>query len=229
MKIVNLKFATLSIACAMALTVATSCNSLTKTQKGTAIGAGAGGTIGALIGRKAGNTALGAIIGGAIGGTAGAFIGRNMDRQAAQIKQTVPGAEVVREGEGIIVKFSSGILFDIDKTNLQPQAKTDITQLAASLRSNPETNILVVGHTDNTGTAAHNMDLSVRRAEAVKAYAISAGVDPARLTTQGKGDTEPIADNSTIDGRAQNRRVEIVIVANDQMKNQAKQQSGGSN
>ena len=201
----------------MTLTVVTSCDSLTKTQKGTAIGAGAGGTIGALIGRKAGNTALGAII------------GRNMDRQAAQIKQTVPGAEVVREGEGIIVKFSSGILFDIDKTALQPQAKTDITQLAASLKSNPETNILVVGHTDNTGTAAHNMDLSVRRAEAVKAYAISAGVDPARLSTQGKGDTEPIADNSTVDGRTQNRRVEIVIVANDQMKNQAKQQSGGSN
>jgi len=229
MKIINLKLAAFSVACAMGLTVATSCNSLTKTQKGTAIGAGAGGTIGAIIGRKAGNTALGAIIGGAIGGTAGAFIGRNMDRQAAQIKQTVPGAEVVREGEGIIVKFSSGILFDIDKTALQPQAKTDITQLAASLKSNPETNILVVGHTDNTGTAAHNMDLSIRRAEAVKAYAISAGVDPARLSTQGKGDTEPIADNSTIDGRTQNRRVEIVIVANDQMKNQAKQQSGGSN
>jgi len=229
MKIINLKLAAFSVACAMGLIVATSCNSLTKTQKGTAIGAGAGGTIGAIIGRKAGNTALGAIIGGAIGGTAGAFIGRNMDRQAAQIKQTVPGAEVVREGEGIIVKFSSGILFDIDKTALQPQAKTDITQLAASLKSNPETNILVVGHTDNTGTAAHNMDLSIRRAEAVKAYAISAGVDPARLSTQGKGDTEPIADNNTVDGRTQNRRVEIVIVANDQMKNQAKQQSGGSN
>jgi len=229
MKIIKLKLAALSIAFAMALTLVTSCDSLTKTQKGTAIGAGAGGTIGALIGRKAGNTALGAIIGGAIGGTAGAFIGRNMDRQAAQIKQTVPGAEVVREGEGIIVKFSAGILFDIDKTNLQPQAKTDINQLAASLKSNPETNILVVGHTDNTGTAAHNMDLSIRRAEAVKAYAIAGGIDPARLSTQGKGDTEPIADNTTVDGRSQNRRVEIVIVANDQMKNQAKQQSGGSN
>ncbi|WP_448702018.1 OmpA family protein [Mucilaginibacter sp. AW1-3] len=228
MKIINLKLAALSIATAMTLTVVTSCDSLTKTQKGTAIGAGAGGTIGAIIGRKAGNTALGAIIGGAIGGTAGAFIGRNMDKQAAQIKQTVPGAEVVREGEGIIVKFSSGILFDIDKTNLQPQAKTDISQLAASLKSNPETNILVVGHTDNTGSAAHNMDLSIRRAEAVKAFAITNGIDPGRLSTQGKGDTEPIADNTTIDGRTQNRRVEIVIVANDQMKNQAKQQSGGS-
>jgi outer membrane protein OmpA-like peptidoglycan-associated protein len=223
MKNLKTKIATVSIACAMALTIGTGCNSLTKTQKGTAIGAGAGGTIGALIGRKAGNTALGAIIGGALGGTAGAFIGRNMDRQAAQIKQTVPGAEVVREGEGIIVKFSSGILFDIDKTNLQTAAKTDINQLAASLKSNPETNIMVVGHTDNTGSAAHTMDLSVRRAEAVRAYAIANGVAPARLSTQGKGETEPIADNTTVDGRMQNRRVEIVIVANDQMKTQAKQ------
>jgi outer membrane protein OmpA-like peptidoglycan-associated protein len=219
----KLKFATFSIALATASMLGTSCNSLTKTQKGTAIGAGAGGTIGALIGRKAGNTALGAIIGGALGGTAGAFIGRNMDRQAADIKNTVPGAQVERAGEGIIVKFDSGILFDIDQTALKPIAKTDIEQLSASLQKNPQTNILIVGHTDNTGTAAHNMDLSVRRAEAVKAYAVTSGVDPSRLTTQGKGDTEPIADNTSVDGRTQNRRVEIVIVANDQMKNQAKQ------
>ena len=223
MKNVKVKIATLSIAVAASAMLITGCDSLTKTQKGAAIGAGAGGTIGALIGKKAGNTALGAIIGGALGGTAGAFIGRNMDRQAAEIKNTVPGAEVQREGEGIIVKFSSGILFDIDKADMKAAGKTDIDQLAVSLKNNPQTNILVVGHTDNTGTAVHNMDLSLRRAQTVKNYAIAAGVEASRLTTQGKGDTEPIADNSTIDGRTQNRRVEIVIVANEQMKNQAKQ------
>jgi outer membrane protein OmpA-like peptidoglycan-associated protein len=226
MKTLKVKLATFSIALATAAMLGTSCNSLTKTQKGAAIGAGAGGTIGALIGKRAGNTALGAIIGGALGGTAGAFIGRNMDKQAAEIKNTVPGAQVQREGEGIIVKFDSGILFDIDKSDMKAAAKTNIDQLAASLKNNPLTNILVVGHTDNTGTAAHNMDLSIRRAQAVKAYAVAAGVSPSRLTTQGKGDTEPIADNTTLDGRTQNRRVEIVIVANEQMKKQAEQSAG---
>ena len=146
MEAFRFKLATFSIALATVSLLGTSCNSLTKTQKGTAIGAGAGGTIGALIGKRAGNTALGAIIGGALGGTAGAFIGRNMDKQAAEIKNTVPGAQVERTGEGIIVKFDSGILFDVDKTGLKPVAKTDIDQLSASLKKNSDTNILIVGH-----------------------------------------------------------------------------------
>src|SRR6201991_3952692 len=124
------------------------CHTFNKTQKGAAIGAGTGGIIGAFIGKAAGNTALGAIIGGAVGGTAGAFIGRNMDRQAAEIKQTVPGATVTREGEGILVKFDSGILFDTDKADLKPAAQTNLQNLANSLQKNPNTNILIVGHTD---------------------------------------------------------------------------------
>lgn len=201
----------------------TGCNSFNKTQKGAAIGAGTGGIIGAFIGKKAGNTALGAVIGGAVGGTAGALIGHNMDKQAAEIKQTVPGATVVREGEGIIVKFDSGILFDVDKTDVKSAAQTNLQNLAASLKKNPMTNILIIGHTDDTGSDTHNMDLSVRRAESVKSYLVNGGVNGSRLSTQGKGESEPIADNSTADGRAQNRRVELVIVANEQMKDQAKQ------
>ncbi|NHA07530.1 OmpA family protein [Mucilaginibacter sp. HC2] len=223
MKTLRIKIATLSLALATVGILGSGCDSLTKTQKGAAIGAGAGGTIGAFIGKAAGNTALGAIIGGAVGGTAGAFIGRNMDRQAAEIKQTVPGATVTREGEGILVKFDSGILFDTDKSDVKPAAQANLQKLATSLQNNPNTNILIVGHTDSTGTAQHNMDLSIRRAEAVKSYIVSNNVSSSRLTTSGKGKTEPIADNATPAGRAQNRRVEIVIVANDQMKQQAKQ------
>ncbi len=197
------------------------CHSVNKTQKGATIGAGTGGIIGAFIGKSAGNTALGAIIGGAVGGTAGAFIGRNMDKQAAELKQTVPGATVVREGEGIIVRFDSGILFDVDKTDIKQAAQTNLHNMAASLQENPHTNVIIVGHTDNTGEPAHNLDLSVRRADSVKSYLIANGVDGLRLNTLGKGETEPIADNGSAPGRAQNRRVEIVIVANDKMKNQA--------
>ncbi|MEN0055623.1 MAG: OmpA family protein [Mucilaginibacter sp.] len=223
MKTLKIRIATLSLALATTGILGSGCNSLTKTQKGAAIGAGAGGTVGAFIGKAAGNTALGAIIGGAVGGTAGAFIGRNMDRQAAEIKQTVPGATVTREGEGILVKFDSGILFDTDKADLKPAAQANLQNLAKSLQNNQNTNILIVGHTDDTGSDSHNQELSVRRAESVKSYIVADNVSGSRLTTSGKGESEPIADNTTTAGRAQNRRVEIVIVANDQMKQQAKQ------
>lgn len=212
------------IAVALAFSLfGTGCSSLNKTQKGAAIGAGAGGVIGGIIGRSAGNTALGAIIGGAVGGTAGAVIGHKMDKQAAEIKQTVPGATVVRQGEGILVNFDSGILFDVDRSDLKAAAKTNLHNLATSLQNNPETNITIIGHTDNTGTAEHNMDLSIRRAEAVRNFIVADNVSTSRLATSGKGESEPIADNTTAAGRAQNRRVEIAIVANEQMKQKAAQ------
>lgn len=217
------KFISICLTVATVSMLISGCSSFTKTEKGAAIGAGGGGLIGALVGHAAGNTAVGTLVGAAVGGTAGALIGHKMDKQAAEIKQTVPGATVTREGEGILVKFDSGILFDIDKTDVKPAAQTSLQKLAASLRNNPQTNIMIIGHTDSTGTAAHNMDLSVRRAGAVKQFLVNQGVDNSRLGTQGKGETEPIAPNSTAAGRAQNRRVEIVIVANDQMKQQAAQ------
>ena len=223
MKTLKNKIAAFSIAVATSAFLFTGCNSLTKTQKGAGIGAVTGGAIGAIIGKKAGNTAVGAIIGGAIGGTAGAYIGRRMDKQAAEIKQTIPNAEVIREGEGIIVKFDSGILFDFDKASLKPNAKDNIQNLATSLKNNPETNILIIGHTDATGADAYNMRLSDRRADAVKAYAMANGISNSRLTTEGRGETEPIADNTTEAGKAQNRRVEVVIVANEKLKEEAKE------
>lgn len=223
MKNSRTKVATIAISLATASVLFAGCSSFTKTEKGAAIGAGGGGLLGALVGKAAGNTALGALVGGAVGGTAGALIGHKMDKQAAEIKQTVPGATVSRQGEGILVKFDSGILFDVDKTVVKPAAQNSLQKLAVSLQNNPQTNILIVGHTDSTGTAAHNMALSVRRADAVRAILMADAVDASRLTTQGKGETEPIASNSTADGRAQNRRVEIVIIANDQMKQQATQ------
>ncbi|MCD8740472.1 OmpA family protein [Mucilaginibacter roseus] len=225
MKTLKLRIAKFGIAVATVGVIASGCDSMTKTQKGAAIGAGAGGTIGAFIGKAAGNTALGAVIGGAVGGTAGAFIGRKMDRQAAEIKQTVPGATVTREGEGIIVKFDSGILFDVDKTDLKSAARTNLENLATSLKNNPQTNISIIGHTDSTGTASYNQTLSERRAASVKSYLVTNGVSGSRLSTTGKGKNEPIASNATAEGRAQNRRVEIVIVANDAMKQEAKQAS----
>ncbi|MCD0487061.1 OmpA family protein [Pedobacter sp. MC2016-14] len=218
------KIATLSIALAVSAMMLQSCDSLTKTQKGAGIGAAAGGVIGALIGKKAGNTAVGALIGGAVGGTAGAFIGKRMDKQAAEIQTAIPNAEVIREGEGIIVKFDSGILFDFNSAILKEAAKDNIKTLANSLNQYPGTDVRVIGHTDNVGSEAVNMTFSEKRAAAVKAYAVGQGVPSSRLITVGKGFSEPIADNSTDAGRAANRRVEIVIMANDQLKSEAKTQ-----
>eukprot|EP01136_Pigoraptor_vietnamica_P044452 Opistho-1_new@21212 len=215
------KIATLGIALSVSAMTFQGCDSLTNTQKGAGIGAAAGGVIGGLIGKKTGNTAVGAIIGAAVGGTAGGFIGKRMDKQAAEIQNAIPNAEVIREGEGIIVKFDSGILFDFDKFALKDAAKTNIQTLAASLNKYPGTDIQVIGHTDSRGTEEYNMGLSQKRAAAVKAYAVSQGVPSSRLITIGKGFAEPIADNATEEGRAANRRVEIVIVANDQLKKEA--------
>lgn len=227
MKSNKLKITTLGLVAVLGVaTIMPACKSLTNTQKGAGIGAAAGGALGAIIGKKAGNTAVGAIIGGAIGGTAGAYIGRNMDKQAAEIEKTVPGAEVIPAGEGIIVKFDSGLLFEFGKATLSSSAKQNIDNLAASLNKYPNTDIMVIGHTDAVGSDPFNMKLSKERAASVKDYAVSQGVDLSRLKTVGKGENEPIASNDTDDGRALNRRVEIVIVANDQMKAEAKAASG---
>lgn len=227
--VMNRKIVLFGLSVATSALLLSSCGtiqSMSNTQKGAATGAVAGGALGALIGNKAGNTAVGALAGAAIGGVAGGLIGRKMDKQAAEIERTVAGAEVIKADEGIIVKFDSGILFDFDKTDLKPAAQQNIAKLVESLNSNPDTDILVIGHTDNTGTDKYNQGLSERRAKSVKSFAVSEGLAGRRVKTEGRSFHEPIADNGTETGRAENRRVEIVIVANDKMKEEALSEVG---
>ncbi len=192
-----------------------------KTQKGAAIGVGTGAAIGGYIGSRTNNTALGAIIGAAVGGATGVVIGRYMDKQAEELQRDLHNAKVERVGEGIKITFDSGILFDIDKYDLKSAAKTNIESLSKVLQKYPDTNVLIEGHTDNTGSKAHNFDLSEKRANAVSFYASSLGVMTSRMSKKGYADEQPIGDNSTASGREQNRRVEVAIMANKKLKKAA--------
>jgi outer membrane protein OmpA-like peptidoglycan-associated protein len=189
--------------------------------KGGAIGAGAGGAAGAVIGHQFGNTALGAIIGAAVGGTAGGLIGRHMDKQAEEMRQDIGNAKIERVGEGIKITFDSGILFATNSSELQSVARANIESLAKILNKYPDTNILIEGDTDNTGTNDYNQGLSERRAQAVAAFQKGLGVDASRISTVGLGELNPIASNDTDFGRQQNRRVEVAIFANDKLKKAA--------
>jgi outer membrane protein OmpA-like peptidoglycan-associated protein len=217
------------LAIAAVVAGAIGCASLNKAEKGGAIGAGTGAAIGAIIGHQTGHTAIGAIIGAAVGGTAGAFIGHYMDKQAAEMQKDIQGAKVERVGEGIKITFDSGILFDVNQATLKPEAKQNLEKLAVILNKYPDTNILIEGHTDSTGTYEHNLDLSKQRAQSVSNYLASLGVDPSRFTTMGYGPSQPVASNATAEGRTQNRRVELAVMANDKLKKAAEKQpsSGG--
>lgn len=198
---------------------------MNKTQKGAAIGAAGGAAVGGVIGRASGNTALGAIIGATVGGVTGAVIGRKMDKQAKQIEQEVPGAKVERVGEGIVVNFEDKILFGYDQSALNASAQTNLDKLVKILNDNPDTNIEVQGHTDSKGSDNYNQGLSERRAGAVSTYLRNKGVAPSRIATKGYGESAPVADNSTDEGRAQNRRVTFLITANQKMVQDAKTES----
>jgi outer membrane protein OmpA-like peptidoglycan-associated protein len=160
-----------------------------------------------------------------IGGAAGAIIGHQMDQQAKELQQDIPGATISRVGEGIAVTFASGILFPFNSTEILSDGKTNLTSLANSLEKYPNSDILIVGHTDSVGTDAYNLDLSQRRAAAASAYLQSQGVPASRLHATGKGESEPIQSNDTDAGRAQNRRVEIAIYASEAYRNQVKSQT----
>ena len=206
--------------------ILTGCASWNKTQKGAVVGTAAGGAMGAVIGRASGNTALGAIIGAAVGGGAGAIIGHQMDKQAEEIAKTVPDAKVERVGEGIVVEFSSNVLFAFDKSNLSDDAKVSLDKLVKVLNTYPETNIEVQGHTDSKGSESYNQALSERRAGAVSGYLSGKNISASRLTIKGFGETVPKYDNTTADGRTQNRRVEFLIAANEKMIAAAKKEAG---
>ncbi|MCK4549309.1 MAG: OmpA family protein [Candidatus Krumholzibacteria bacterium] len=197
------------------------CSGWSRSQKGAAGGAAAGGAIGAAIGHQSGNTALGAIIGAAIGGAAGAYIGNYMDKQAEEIERDIEGATVERIGEGIKITFDSGIMFDIDRSALRTEAQKNLANLSVILNKYEDTDILIEGHTDATGTDEYNLELSKRRAESVANQLSTEQVAVPRFTIMGYGEAQPIADNETATGRQENRRVEIAIMANDKLKKAA--------
>ena len=202
----------------------TSCEAVknsNNTQRGVAIGAASGAVIGGILGNnigKGGNAALGAVLGGIVGGAAGGIIGNKMDKQAREIKTALPGAEVERVNEGIKVTMKENMVnFAFNSSELSSSAKTNLDKLAKVLVNNPDTNINIYGHTDNKGTDAYNMTLSEKRANSVVNYLVSHGVKRNRMFAKGMGESDPVATNETEAGRAENRRVEFAITANEKM------------
>ncbi|MBA0884813.1 OmpA family protein [Flavobacterium undicola] len=210
----------------------TSCESVkntNKTQRGAAIGVAGGAILGGILGNnlgKGGKGAMGAVIGGVVGGVAGGVIGNKMDKQARQIDQAIPGAEVKRVGEGIqLVLNENAVRFDTNKSTLTAAAKANLDKLVAVFNEYPDTDITIFGYTDSTGPADYNLKLSGERAASVKNYLVSKGISASRFTIQGMGIADPIADNGTVEGRTQNRRVEFAIVANAKMKADAEKEA----
>lgn len=195
--------------------------------KGTLIGAGAGAAVGGVIGKQAGNTAVGAIIGAAVGGATGAYIGNYMDNQAAELERDIEGAKIERIGEGIKITFDSGLLFDVDKATLRPASQQSLTNLALVLNKYEDTNILIEGHTDATGSDEYNLELSRRRAQSVANHLSGQQVNATRFTIMGYGEEQPIATNDTTEGRQLNRRVDVAIYANDKLKKVAAEKAQG--
>ncbi|MDH6354571.1 outer membrane protein OmpA-like peptidoglycan-associated protein [Dysgonomonas sp. PH5-45] len=220
---------TLSIFGAIALSVAvlfSSCGA-SNTVKGTGIGAGAGAALGAGIGAIIGGgkgAAWGAGIGTVVGGGAGAIIGNKMDKQKEELEK-INNAQVesINDGQALKVTFESGILFATNSSTLSSAAQTSLSAFATSLRNNPDTDIQIFGHTDSTGNDKINNPLSEKRAAAVYAFLQNKGISGNRMESQGMGSTQPIADNSTKAGQAQNRRVEVYILPNEKMIQDAQQ------
>jgi len=217
-----------AVVVAMTMMTGAGCASMSKTERGGAIGGGAGAAVGALIGHKTGSTARGAIIGAVVGGTAGALIGRRMDQQAERLQKELKNAQVSRVGEGIAITFASGILFPFDSAELENAGRDNLRKLAMSLRDEPRTEVLIIGHTDAVGEDAYNRSLSDRRSDAAAGFLGAQGVTRSRVRTDGKGEQEPVASNDTDEGRQRNRRVEIAIFASREWRDEARKEAGSS-
>jgi outer membrane protein OmpA-like peptidoglycan-associated protein len=195
------------------------CASMSQKERGAVIGAGAGAAVGGVIGNQTGSTARGAIIGAVVGGAAGAIIGHQMDQQAKELEQNIKGAKVERVGEGIQVTFDSGLLFDFDSDAVRSDAAQNLRELARSLNKYGDSNLLIVGHTDSKGDDSYNENLSLRRANSAASFLANEGVPRTRVSTSGRGESEPVATNDTDAGRQQNRRVEVAIYASEAYRN----------
>ena len=200
------------------------CATTSRTTRGAGIGAGAGAVIGGVIGNQTGSTARGAILGAVLGGAAGAIIGHQIDQQARELQQNIPGARVQRVGEGIQVTFASGLLFDFDSARIRPDAGANLDELARSLSKYPDSDLMIVGHTDAIGSSGYNQDLSERRAGSAGRYLHERGVDR-RIQTLGRGEDEPVASNDSEEGRQQNRRVEVAIYASEALRDRAEREA----
>ena len=210
------------------LLTATACSSaMSRKERGAIVGAATGAAAGGLIGRANGSTAKGAIIGAAVGGAAGAIIGHQMDQQAKELEQNIPNARVERVGEGIQVTFESGLLYDFDSDRVRAASADNLRELARSLVHYPNSDLLIVGHTDDVGTDSYNQRLSERRAVAAADYLVGQGVARTRVRTRGLGEEEPVAPNDGETGRQRNRRVEVAIYANEAAREAAKSRAPG--
>lgn len=217
-------------ALALCMVASSGCNSMTNLGKGALIGGGGGGALGAGIGALIGGgkgAGIGAAIGAAVGAGAGMLIGKKMDKQKKELEEQLAqqaAVETVTDQNGlqaIKVTFNGGILFPTNGTTLNAHAKQDLTAFATSLLNNPETNVQIFGFTDDTGSYQVNERVSTGRADAVRTYLLNSGVAASRLTATGLPMQDYVASNATPEGRAQNRRVEIYITANQNMINQA--------
>lgn len=209
------------------MTAGSSCAALQKNKNaaiGTGTGVVVGGAIGGLLGKKNGNTAGGILIGAAVGGVTGGVIGKYMDKQKRKMEEELGNtATVERVGEGLKVTFDSGLLFGFNSADLSADMKTKLRDFANTLNEYDDTNILIDGHTDSVGAESYNMTLSEKRAKAVNKYLSSLGVKRSRLGIRGFGETQPVSTNETEAGRKQNRRVEVAIWANEDLKKKAAQ------